>query len=114
MSEQTNVTALPEAPASASAKLISPQGVEWLLTMRDFTVGGLVGKIGQLEQTLIKNGWTVAPTRGNGHANGNGNGGEVAPICKYHGPMKRSKKFNGWYCSNKLADGTYCQEKTMG
>lgn len=36
-----------------------------------------------------------------------------APTCKYHGPMKRSKKFNGWYCPKKLADGNYCDQKVM-
>ena len=38
-----------------------------------------------------------------------GNGG--APTCQYHGPMKRSKKFEGWFCSAKMGDGSYCKEK---
>lgn len=33
-----------------------------------------------------------------------------APVCKYHGPMQRSKKSPGWFCIHKMGDGTYCKE----
>ncbi len=43
-------------------------------------------------------------------------GGEVAndgpPICPDHNkPMKRSKHFNGWYCSRKTDSGEYCTQQ---
>ena len=33
------------------------------------------------------------------------------PVCPYHGQMKRSTKGKGFYCSHKLADGSYCKER---
>jgi hypothetical protein len=33
------------------------------------------------------------------------------PVCKYHGPMKPSKKHGGWYCPSKMGDGSFCKEK---
>lgn len=111
---QPEPAALPEAPASASAAMISPNGIEWLLTTRDFSVNGLLQKVKVMEDHLLKDGWTAAPPR-NGRrsaapsadapaANG------AAPVCQYHGPMKRSKKFDGWYCPQKMGDGSYCKE----
>ncbi len=34
-----------------------------------------------------------------------------APTCQYHGKMKPSTKFKGWYCSAKMGDGSYCKEQ---
>ncbi len=34
-----------------------------------------------------------------------------APTCQYHGKMKRSQHFAGWYCTHKLGDGNYCKEQ---
>ena len=108
-SQITTGEALPEAPASASAKMISPNGIEWLLTTRDFTVNGLLKKIEVMESHLLKDGWTPA-----GYRSGNGNGASAskdAPICSVHNkPMKRSQ-FEGWYCPRKNSDGSYCKEK---
>jgi len=36
--------------------------------------------------------------------------GNNEPVCPYHGQMKRSKHFEGWYCPSKMGDGTYCKE----
>jgi hypothetical protein len=34
------------------------------------------------------------------------------PVCRWHGGMKESIKAPGtWYCPNKMADGSYCQER---
>ena len=36
------------------------------------------------------------------------------PVCQYHGPMKESTiqgKEGTYYCSKKMADGTYCKER---
>ena len=102
-------TMLPEAPASATAKMTSPAGLEWMVTVRDLSTSGLLNKINRLEEELLTNGWQpangdtqrVAPNGANGNA----------PVCQYHGPMKRSKKFNGWYCPQKMGDGSYCKEQ---
>lgn len=35
-----------------------------------------------------------------------------APVCRFHGPMKESSKGPGtWYCTKKMGDGSYCQER---
>lgn len=52
---------------------------------------------------------TAPPAASNGTASTGGAGD--APICPYHGPMKRSKKFEGWYCAAKMGDGSYCKEQ---
>lgn len=111
--EQTPPAAmLPEAPASASAKLTSPAGVEWTVTMRDLSASGLLNKINRLEQELLGTGWQPAPTKGDvGQRDAATAPGDTTPVCPYHGPMKRSKKFNGWYCPQKMGDGSYCQEQ---
>ena len=107
----SNPSMLPEAPASASAKMTSPSGVEWLVTVRDLSASGLLNKISQLETKLLGDGWQPA-----GHANGNGGGqdagpGNEPPVCPYHGPMKPSKKFNDWYCPQKMGDGSFCSQQ---
>lgn len=51
-------TGFTEAPASATARLISPQGVEWLLTCRDEQVSELIKKVDFLEAHLLEHGWT--------------------------------------------------------
>jgi hypothetical protein len=112
--------ALPEAPASASAKMVSPQGIEWLLTVRDFTVNGLLHKAKVLEDHLLKDGWT--PAR-NGYGRSTAPAGDApaangaAPLCPTHKtPMKPSKHGKGFYCPQKVADddGTgkpvYCKQ----
>lgn len=51
----------------------------------------------------------AAPMAG---SNGNGNGSPEAPppMCGIHGtPMQRSRKFAGWYCPTRNADGSYCR-----
>jgi hypothetical protein len=112
--------ALPEAPASASAKMISSNGIEWLLTTRDHTVNGLLTKVKVMEEHLLKDGWT--PAR-NGYARSVAPTGDAptsegaAPVCPMHGtPMKASKHGKGFYCPQKIADddGTgkpvYCKQ----
>ena len=111
-----NGAMLPEAPASATAKMISKNGIEWLVTTRNHTVQGLLDNIAVMEDHLLKRGWQPAAHR-NGHAppsvptNGaaNANGGGDAPTCEYHGTMKPSQ-FGGFYCTAKMADGSYCKE----
>jgi hypothetical protein len=49
----------------------------------------------------------AAPATNGGPTNAPGS----PPVCRYHGPMKPSKKHGGWYCSHKLADGSFCDQK---
>lgn len=112
-------TALPEAPASASAKMLSPNGIEWLLTTRDHTVNGLLTKVKVMEDHLLKDGWTAARNGGRSavpFVSGTSFDG-AAPLCPAHGvAMKASKHGTGFYCSQKVADddGTgkpvYCKQ----
>jgi hypothetical protein len=98
-----------EAPASVTIKTISPAGFDVMLTIRDADTAALMGRIKAALGWLADNGY-----RPTAHMNGskpNASANNDAPICPYHGPMKRSKKFNGWYCSAKMGDGSYCKEK---
>ena len=108
--ERETTQALPEAPASASAKMVSPNGIEWLLTVRDFTVNGLLKKAAVMEEHLLKDGWSseryAAPaTNGNGHMNGNGAAAdhycEVHPTVKL---LKSKHRPDELYCPEKLSD----------
>ncbi len=109
---------LPEAPASANARITSPAGVQWQITIRDFSVNGLIKKCGHMESHLLNNGWTVAgphppsaPTNGTNGTNGDGN------VCPMHGKAKESKR-GGLFCPAKIAndDGSgkpvYCTWKS--
>lgn len=49
---------LPEAPASATVKIKSPNGFEWLFTIRDEHASTLVFKMNSMEDNWIKFGWT--------------------------------------------------------
>lgn len=100
MSEEFNFG---EAPASMTVKTISPAGYDILLTIRDSDTSALMGRMKAALGWLEQNGYR--PTA-NGATSSNG----AAPVCEFHGPMKRSTKFTGWYCPSKLHDGSYCNE----
>jgi hypothetical protein len=103
-----------EAPASINLKFDYRGYRGVMLTLRAGSGLDLLTKLDPALDTLEKMGATPAagrngrvPTAANG-ANGN------APACKYHGEMRRSKRFSGWYCPAKMGDGSsYCQEKVM-
>ena len=39
----------------------------------------------------------------------------MIPVCHVHGvPMKPSQKGNGFFCSQKMPDGSYCKMKAQG
>ena len=115
MTEQTHTHT--EAPASATAKMTSPHGVEWLLTVRDDTVNGLVTKVGKFEEFLLDHDWQPAAGRYSGAKPSTGsNGNGSTPNCPTHGtPMM--DKGRGWFCPQKIAedggDGRplYCKAK---
>jgi len=106
MTEQTTYT---EAPASVTIKSYSPDGFDVLLTIRDADTSALMPRLAGALDWLKAKGFK--PTAGGAAASSGGNGS--APVCQYHGAMKRSKKFNGWYCPAKMGDGGYCKEKVM-
>lgn len=56
--EKKKINNLNEAPTSATVKVRSKQGFEWLFTMRDDTVNDLVLKIEKMEVEFTKRGWT--------------------------------------------------------
>lgn len=95
-----------EAPASATARMTSPGGVDWLLTIRDDTANGLMTKVTALEAHLLGNGWTPDGGRAsNGRSTGsqqeaNGNESGAVRMCPDgHGQMKASKHKPGeYYC----------------
>jgi hypothetical protein len=114
---------LPEAPASATAKVKSPAGFEWLVTTRSLSLLDVMKRMKTLEEWLIKHDWEPA----NGYkpaaappapaTNGNAPRDSV-PTCPTHQvPMKPSKhKENQFYCTKVVADddGTgkkvYCKQ----
>ena len=59
-----------EAPASATVKIVSPAGFDWMLTARDTTVSGLMDKIAFLEDYLVERGWGAAIGQQGGQASG--------------------------------------------
>ena len=101
-----------EAPASVTIKAYSPTGFDVLITFRDDDTKGLMPRMVHAIQWLEDQGFQQ---KTNGyipaHASAPKENGE-APTCNLHNrPMKPSTKFNGWYCSVKLADGSYCKEQ---
>lgn len=95
-----------EAPASATAKVKSPKGFEWLITTRDFTVRGVFDKVKELE-TMFEN---VGYTPQAGYSSTNAPLMPV-PVCPDHGPMKESKKGKGWYCPTSVGENPQTGKK---
>lgn len=95
---------------NASVKAVSPKGCETTWSIEGENSQELTSQLTRLLDWLEKTGFSpTVPVaqNGNGYASGNG----AAPVCQYHGPMKRSTKYSGWYCPSKMGDGTYCKEK---
>lgn len=101
-----------EAPASATARVISPQGFEWLVTTRDAKVSALLDKMTYLENYLLDRNWQPANGGGRGSAGASSAPSGDAPVCEFHGPMKQSTKAPGsWFCPSKMGNGEYCKSK---
>ena len=111
MEEQRTWT---EAPASATVKLISPDGYDVLFTLRGEAGADLLPKLTGALDWFKGHGY--APTT-NGHARGNGHSDSSAPKCPTHNTPMKPSKHGGFYCSVKVADddGTgravYCKQK---
>ena len=104
------VPALPEAPASANARVVI-DGHEVQVTLRDVDEERLLTRLAAL---LAR--YPAAPcggkgTRASAPAQTTATTDEP-PKCLYHGPMKASTKAPGtWYCTKKNFDGSYCRER---
>jgi hypothetical protein len=116
--------ALPEAPASATVKVVEKSTqLEWLVTARVAPAAlALIDDLPGIGARLLERGFiavdiyidqrkaerqaTATPS-----ANGAGASNGSAPVCKYHGEMSRSKKFAGWYCRSKMGDDSWCKEQ---
>jgi hypothetical protein len=121
MAEKPKTQPLPEAPASATVKVMSTNGFSWLFTMRDEKASTLLYKIKAMEAHFIEAGWTpVIESRGGAKAEGTPQPAGEAPICAIHSkPMvwksgvskTTGRQYGFWACSEKLADGSFCPFK---
>ena len=92
---------LPEAPASVNVRL-TIDGRDCQLTLRDSDEGRLLERLcAVLAQYPAPASPQGQPTQGPGDT----------PQCPTHGPMKPSRKGQGWYCPHKLDDDTWCKSK---
>jgi hypothetical protein len=93
----------PEAPASATVRLTIAGYADVLFTMRDLDEHRLLARLETLLQRFPLEPKTQACTPPTP---------SQTPVCTWHGAMKESVKAPGtWYCPNKMADGSYCQER---
>lgn len=106
--EQAVVVAFPATVVAIQA--VSPEGYPITLTLNDPAQGAMKSWIALLQ----KQGFT-APAAGNPTTGAAAAPSGSAPVCPYHGPMKESTikgKEGTYYCPKKMADGSYCKEKS--
>ncbi len=98
-----------EQPKRGAQIHMTYHGAPVVLTVTDKPLGDIEQLIDGL---LARDGWAASAAAvavSNGHAPQGD-----APVCPYHGPMKESTikgKQGTYYCSKKMADGSYCQER---
>lgn len=85
---QTN--GLPEAPASATVKIKSPNGFEYLFTMRDEKASNLLYKMQAMEKHLIEKGYTALAQNAYGKPQV-----PTKPCPKHNVPMKEKTSKTG-------------------
>jgi len=104
-----------EAGFSINVKMLDPHGQEVMLTFRAPLASHadtMIDYYSNRMKKLIEAGWqplkaAVRAPQESAPANGGG-----VPVCRVHGrQMKPSRKPGSFYCSSKLADGSYCTEK---
>lgn len=103
--------ALPEAPGSATVKIVV-DGFEWLYTTRSLDPAELLTQLGDVTNAMKALGYT--PAKGYQAKSGGGGGGRPgytppdpnAPECPiHHKPMWASTKPGiAWYCRAKIAE----------
>jgi hypothetical protein len=54
----TTTRELPEAGASATAKVVSEKGFHWLFTIRDTSGTALLPKLAAFAETVLEEGWS--------------------------------------------------------
>jgi hypothetical protein len=102
---KNGVSAFPfsEAPTSATVRLTIAGHADVLFTRRDLDEHRLLRRLEALLQRFPLEPKTQACTPPTP---------SQTPVCTWHGAMKESVKAPGtWYCPNRMADGSYCQER---
>lgn len=120
-----------ESTVSATIKLTTEKGGDILLTVRAGANAGEVKEVlttmvtalkwaaNELHITAKTNGVKVHATNGNGHAQpaqaappqAQAYTDDNPPVCNLHNKPMKPSQYGGWYCTSKLADGSYCNEK---
>lgn len=97
----------PPAPAdSITVKVLHPLGYDVMLTLRGPSTE-LLPRFEKAVSWLVDKGY--APTT-NGHAPAPTNANGAAPVCNVHNKPMKPSQHGGYYCTAKLADGSYCKE----
>lgn len=114
---------LPEAPASATVKVRSPLGFDWLVTTRSLSMSDVMGRMEFIEDWLLNHNWQPAtnaykPGAASPAPTANGSGGVAGQTCPHHGNQLKQSKHNDnqWYCPKMVAEQAsgkkiYCDYK---
>lgn len=97
-----------EAGAAITLK-VNYRGHDVMLTIRDHSGQSVLAKLDGAIDHLEKSGAIPTTVQSNNQTVDAGD--DTPPVCNVHNrPMKRSQ-YDGWYCTAKLADGSYCDQK---
>jgi hypothetical protein len=114
---QQPAASMSEAGFSMNVRIFDKHGQEVMLTFRCPLVNQaekLITVYENMMEQLLGIGWRPINNGAKQTADAPANGGAV-PVCRVHGrQMKPSRKPGSFYCSSKLADGSYCVEKVDG
>ena|SRR5581483_7846847 len=105
---------LPEAGASATARVVSARGFHWLFTVRDSSAAGLLSRLTAVEALVLDEGWS--PESGffkeepvGGRKGGAASGSAViaettcaacgAPATRKGGVRKDNSRWEGIFCT---------------
>jgi hypothetical protein len=117
---------LPEAPVSWTARYVSAEGFECLLTLRGQDLATVMAQAKRATEAMSKANCKPTAPRGGQPAPAAAASAPAqiaapagqAPMCPAHNkPMRRNKRNDGWFCPVKIADndGTgkpvYCQSR---
>jgi len=102
-----------EAPASATTKVVSPAGFEYLLTMRSTKVSDVLSQAATLESWLTAHDWTPAPSYSKPSHHAINSVSSEAGICDTCGEamtQKPRRDGNGtfWSCGTRKG-GNWCK-----
>lgn len=97
----------PNFPKMVIQTLVEYNGKTWLVTFNDTSIDTAALAVERRGGTILGMG-ASSPNAPAATPTG------AIPVCPYHGPMKESTikgKEGTYYCSKKMADGSYCKEK---